>query len=78
MKFQYIGPDPGGLADYYGYRFLFDVPVEVDNPSIAAKCARNPIFQIVEEGVSQSEEQIQKKRGRPRKVNDGDESGTEE
>lgn len=79
MLFKYIGQNPNGLADYYGYRFIPGEAVEVDNETIAAKCGRNPAFEavsVVREVDSEPvEAPVIKKRGRPRKVN-GDESGT--
>lgn len=74
MLFKYIGHNPNGLADYYGYRFIPGEAVEVDNETIAAKCGRNPAFEAVSV-VESVEAPVIKKRGRPRKVN-GDESGT--
>lgn len=74
MLFKYVGQNP--LADYYGYRFIPGEAVDVDNPSIAAKCGRNPAFEAVIQTETPTETPLPpKKRGRPRKVN-GDESGT--
>lgn len=77
MQFRYIGPNPSGLADFYGYRFVHGEPVEVDKPEVVAKCERLPVFEAVSEvePVFEPEEVTDqpKKRGRPRKV-DGNES----
>lgn len=82
MLFMYVGPNPNGLADYYGYRFKVGQSTEVDNPIIAEKCGRNPNFErvidvdlvpdstVVEIEAEAGEEPAYsgKKRGRPRKV----------
>lgn len=86
MLFMYVGTNPNGLADYYGHKFPIGVAVNVVDPLIVAKCNKNPAFEVVNfesADVSQSndsepttedhqEDGKPKKRGRPRKVTNGD------
>jgi hypothetical protein len=73
MKFVYVGEAPNGSIQQYGYTFTPGQMVEVDDPAVAAKLARNHFFKQARRVVAaaepaEPEQEAPKPKGRPKKV----------
>lgn len=72
MLFRYIGPNPSGITNYYGQNFPYKVAVEVMDLNLIRKCMKSPLFEEVVVESFYAPTQEKPKRGRPKKVTNGD------